>query len=65
MNIPDNYDMWEQHDHEKEKQLDELPECDYCGHKIQSDHYYDIDGEILCEECLHEHYRKRTEDFIR
>ena len=28
MNIPDNYDLWEAHDREKEQALEDLPVCE-------------------------------------
>lgn len=37
-----------------------LPTCDECGEKIHDDYYYDINGEILCEDCLKK-YRRTTE----
>lgn len=65
MNIPDNYDLWEAHEAEQEKLLEKLPECESCGELIQDDFYYEINDSIICEHCLNEHFRKRTEDFIR
>ncbi len=64
MNIPDNYDQWEAHEREKEKLLELLPECEICGVTIQDDFYFEINDAIICESCLIEHHRKRTEDFI-
>ena len=58
MNVPDNYDLWEAHDAEQEKALAERYVCDYCGHPIQEDHHYEINGDFLCEGCLNEHFRK-------
>ena len=60
----DNYDLWERHDNEQEEALEEFPHCDYCGNVIQDEHYFDINGDIVCEECLKENFRKRTEDYI-
>lgn len=64
MYMPDNYDRWKQHDEELEMELRNLPECEYCGHKIQDDFFYLINGEIICEECLNDSFRKRVDDFI-
>lgn len=33
----------------------ELPKCDYCGKPL--DDYYNINGEILCSECLDDNFR--------
>ena len=65
MSIPDNYDMWVQHEAEKERLLELLPVCENrrCKKRIQDDYYFVIEGELLCEECAHERYRYRTEDY--
>lgn len=62
--IPDNYDQWEAHERELEEQLEELPECENCGKTIQDDFYYEINDSIICEDCLNDNHRKRTEDFV-
>ena len=41
-----------------------LPICDKCGERIHDEEYYDIDGEILCEDCLKEKYRFYTADLL-
>lgn len=64
MNVPDNYDQWESHERKQEKQREQLPQCENCGKDIQDDFYYEINDCIICESCLNENYRKRTEDFI-
>ena len=38
----------------------QLPKCDYCG-KPLDDHYYDINGDIVCEDCLWDNFRKNVE----
>ena len=60
----DNYSLWQRHDSEQEEALEKLPCCDYCGDTIQDDHYFDINGDIVCEDCLKREFRKRTEDYI-
>jgi formylmethanofuran dehydrogenase subunit E len=57
VNIPDNYDMWESHELEKERRLAMLPICDYCGHTIQDEHYYLINGDVVCCECLDTNFK--------
>lgn len=59
----DNYDLWKQHEAEKEEALAKLPKCSECGEHIQDDYYYDINGYIICESCLNDNYRKSTEDY--
>lgn len=58
MNVPDVYDLWEAHEAEQEKALAERLVCDYCRHPIQDDHHYEINGDILCEGCMNDHFRK-------
>lgn len=64
MNVPDVYDLWEAHEARQEKELELLPECEICGKTIQDDFYFDIHDVIMCESCMIENHRKRTEDFI-
>ncbi len=44
---------------------DRLPQCECCGEAINDDDYYEIDNEILCEDCMKKRYKKRTEDFVQ
>ena len=64
MNIPDNYDQWLAHERQQEKLLARLPKCDRCREHIQGEHYFDIYGDIYCEECGIKLFRKNTEDYI-
>ncbi len=48
---------------EQERQMAKLPVCDCCGNRITDETYYDIHGEILCEECLTDKYRKWVDDY--
>lgn len=50
-----DFDRWEA---EQEKLLAELPVCDICDNPIQDDHYYLIDGDNVCPECLENEFRK-------
>ena len=63
MNIPDNYDLWEAHEREKERQLESLPVCEVCSKPIQDDHLYLINDEFVCEECLIRDFRKCVDDY--
>lgn len=56
----DRYDM------EQERKRARLPVCDNrkCRRQIDDDYYFEIDGDILCEKCMINRYRKNTEDFI-
>ena len=57
MRIPDNYDIYEAHEAERERRLEELPKCDICGEPIQEEYYYLIKGDKICPDCL-DNYRK-------
>ena len=59
--MDDNYSLWERHEREQEIWLAKLPVCDYCEQHIQDDHYYEIDGEIICPDCLESYFRKENE----
>ena len=60
----DNYDMFIQHDKEQAAYLEKLPVCVYCNDEIQDDAYYEINEEPVCEDCLNEHFRKWTDDYV-
>lgn len=53
-------------DREEQDYTERLPYCEAakCGHVIDDDYYFEVDGEILCECCMIRRYRKRTEDFV-
>lgn len=44
--------------------LDKLPKCDYCGEPIQEEHYYDINGDYICVECLDRNFKKEVENYV-
>lgn len=46
------------HDREQAKRLAELPVCDICDNPIQDEHYYLINGDNICPECLENEFRK-------
>ena len=52
---------FERHDREQAKWLEKLPVCDYCGEPIQDDHYYLINGDNVCKDCLETEFRKDVE----
>lgn len=57
-----DFDRW---DAEQARAEARLPQCEGCGESISDDDYYEIENEILCEDCMKERYKKRTEDFIQ
>lgn len=62
--ILDNYDKWEQHEAEQQRQLDKLPRCSECDEPIQSEEYYEINDECICPGCLESNHRKWVEDYV-
>lgn len=53
----DPLDDFERLDREQTRLLEALPVCDICGEPIQEDHYYQINEENICPECL-DHFKK-------
>lgn len=60
--IPDNYELWDRHERELERRLASRPVCEDCGKPIQDDFYFEVEGDILCEECMHGRYCKDVTD---
>lgn len=40
-----------------------LPICEKCKNTIEEEDYYEIDGEILCEDCMKEKYGRSCRDY--
>lgn len=55
---------FDRYDRQQERQAERLPKCEECGERIQDEDYYDVEGEILCEECMKRKYRRKTEDCL-
>ena len=49
------------HDRDQAKRLADLPVCDICDQPIQDDHFYLINGDNVCPECLNDHFRKEID----
>lgn len=56
-----DFDRWQA---EQQAWEDSLPHCDRCGEPID-DYVYEIDGEILCHDCVVDKYRRDVEDYLR
>lgn len=56
----DPLDDFNRRDAEEAEWIDSLPHCEECGEPIQDDYYYNLDGEILCEDCLNKRYKKNN-----
>ena len=54
---------FERHDREQQEAASKLPKCVYCRQRINDEEYYDIDGDLMCYECLVTHHRKWTDEY--
>ena len=52
------------HDAEQQKELEKCPKCSMCDEYIQDDFLYEINDEVICEECLNDNFRKQVEDCV-
>ena len=50
--LPDNYDLFSQHDAEQEEKLKMLPICRLCEYHIQQDDVVKIGHAYYCDDCL-------------
>lgn len=64
MTGPDNYSEWEHHERQQEAWLRKLPVCYECGEHIQDDDCWELNGELICTDCLEANHKKCTEDYI-
>lgn len=60
----DPLDDFDRLDRAEAEHHEQLPVCDDCGHTIDADHYFEIEGDILCEDCMEIRFRRNTEDYI-
>ena len=58
----DPIDDFNRQDMEQARYEARLPVCEKCGKRIH-EYYFEIDNEILCEDCAHEQYRKDADAF--
>ena len=63
MGIPDNFEIWEDHELEQERSLENRPKCCHCGNPIQDDYLYKIHGGIYCEDCVSFLFREAVENY--
>lgn len=59
-----DFDRW---DMEQARREARLPVCENpkCKKRIHDDIFFEIDGEILCEKCVHDRYARSTEDWLQ
>lgn len=62
--LPDNLDLYDQHEARQQQALEQLPRCSECDNPIQDDYYYEINDEVICTECLNRDFRKSVDDYI-
>lgn len=55
---------FDRYDAEQQKQLEKRPKCSMCDEPIQNDFLYEINDEVICENCLEQNFRKNVEDYI-
>lgn len=55
---------YESYSNEMEEEIEKCPVCDICNEHIQDDYYFEINGDIICESCMVDYFRKNTEDFV-
>ena len=64
MYVPDNYDLYRQHEARQEAEFERLPECSECGEKITDDQCWLFDSYPICDRCAVQNYRKYTSDLM-
>lgn len=61
--IPDYIDLHREHEARQQRELDKRPQCCECDEPIQADKCYEINGELICPQCLVDNHQKNTEDY--
>ena len=61
--MEDNYSLFRRREAQQEAALAKQPVCCYCGHPIQDEKLYDIEGELYHMSCAVENFCKETEDY--
>lgn len=64
MRVPDNLDLFDEHEAEQQAALELLPVCDICDEHIQSEYCYQINDTVICESCMVEYYRVEVTDLM-
>ena len=50
--VPDNYQAFEEHERHLSEMEEEILFCHWCNNLVESDIYYEINGNIVCEDCI-------------
>jgi len=64
MYVPDYLDLYKRYEEDQERRLKHRPVCCICDEHVQDDFYYEINGEVVCRNCLEDHCKKYVEDYI-
>lgn len=62
--IPDYIDLHREHEARQQRELDKRPKCSECKYPIQDEECYEINGKLVCPQCLVDNHEKRTEDYV-
>ena len=62
--IPDYNDLHREHEARLQREADKLPKCCECDQPIYTDECYEINGELICPQCLVDNHLKHTDDYI-
>ena len=54
----------ERHIAEQDAMLDKLPRCSECDEPIQDEYCFEVNGELICDGCMHNNHRKQVEYFM-
>ena len=61
--MEDNYSLWLDKERQEERWLSTRPVCVHCGHPIQEETLFDINGELYHISCACNEFKKWTEDY--
>ena len=42
--------------------MDEKPTCDYCDHQVQEGFWYEINGDVICKQCLNDYFKQGADE---
>lgn len=56
-----DFNRW---DAEQQSKLDKLPKCAECGEPIQTEKCYEVDGGLICADCLENNHMHWVEDYV-
>lgn len=55
---------YDRYDAEQITKFKQYPLCSYCCDPIIDDYLYEFNDELICEDCLNEHFRKPVDDYV-